>query len=354
MRVLYLCDFDLSKYSGKDRATRQKLRALSKCVNQLHCLSANSRFNKVFNIFLLDFKAFCFILKKRPDVFVSRGYSGFFSLLLCKVLRIKSVREIHSDLKDELQYLDKPKLVKLAIYVASHLSHFLDKNSDKRIFNHPRLKSWYESKYKWKTGNYFVYNGFSVDDLVRYEKHTCRKQFGLSDSVTYIAFTGSASYWHGVDYLVELQRELNMICSSVKIICAGGKVPVELDPDNIIKNIAPLDDVGCAKIICAADACILPVKDVRVSPGSPLKLYDYISYKKPVITQRYVVGYSDEVERYGYGLLVDFSDPKVAAYKIINYIDSIVSPEFDVTVFSWDSRMREWVDIFIGESPRIL
>ncbi|MBE0505983.1 MAG: glycosyltransferase family 4 protein [Marinospirillum sp.] len=346
MRVLYLCDFDLSRYSGKDRATRQKLRALSKCVEQLDCLSANSRFNKGFNVVLLDFKAFYFILKKRPDVFVSRGYAGFFSLVLCKVLRIKSVREIHSDPKDELQYLDKPKLVKLAIYVASHLSHFLDKNSDKRIFNHPLLKAWYESKYGWKTGNYFVYNGFSVDDLVEYEKYSCRKQFGFSDNVNYIAFTGSASYWHGVDYLVELQRELNRICSNVKIVCAGGKVPVELDPDKIIKNITPLDDVGCAKIICAADACILPVKDVRVSPGSPLKLYDYISHKKPVITQNDLVGYSDEVERYGCGLLVDFSEPKLAAFEIINFIDSIVLPEFDVTVFSWDSRMREWADIF--------
>lgn len=348
MRVLYLCDFDLAKYSGKERATRQKLRALARHVDHLDCISANGKMYKICNIVLLDFKALYFIYKKRPDVFVSRGFTGFLSLALCKTLKIKTVREIHSDLQEELQLLGKSQSEKLAIYIAYYISRFLDKHSDKRIFNHPQLKLWYESKYNWKGENYFVYNGFSADDLVRYEKYLCRTQLGLCRNIAYIAFTGSASYWHGIDYLVDLQCELNKSCSNVQIICGGGKVPDELDPRKILKNISPLDDIGCAKLICAADACVLPVKDIRVSPGSPLKLYDYISHKKPVITQNKLIGYSDEVERYGCGLLVDFADPKLAARKLIKFLDSIIAPEVDVTKFSWDSRMIEWVNIFGG------
>ena len=62
-------------------------------------------------------------------------------------------------------------------------------------------------------------------------------------------------------------------------------------------------------MIIAADACLLPVKNNRISPGSPLKLYDYISNNKPVIAED-IIGYSDEVLKYNFGLSVNFEKTK--------------------------------------------
>jgi hypothetical protein len=39
VRILYLCDFDLSRGTGKDRATLQKLQALEGKVDQLRVVS---------------------------------------------------------------------------------------------------------------------------------------------------------------------------------------------------------------------------------------------------------------------------------------------------------------------------
>ena len=158
-------------------------------------------------------------------------------------------------------------------------------------------------------------------------------------------FTGAANYWHGVDYLVVLQGELNKIDSGIQIVCGGGKVSVADDPDTVLMNITPLDDKDCADLVQASDACILPVRQSRVSPGSPLKLYDYILHKKYVITQENLNGYSDEVKKYGHGTHVDFNENRAAALKIKRKLNCLKndSDQVDIDSFSWDSRMVEWV-----------
>ena len=91
---------------------------------------------------------------------------------------------------------------------------------------------------------------------------------------------------------------------------------------------------------------MLPVKGNRVSPGSPLKLYDYMKHSKFIIVQQGMLGYCDEVERYGKGVCVDFKDPSEVA-AILGNVDFNMSILTEPREFSWNARMKTWFEAFV-------
>lgn len=343
MKVLYACNFNLKRFSGKDRATRQKLHALRSLVGTLHVVSSG-RF-RILDLLLIDIRCIYYMLVSKPDVFVSRGQIGLLSVALCKIIGCKSFREVHADQVGEVKYLNKNVLSKLILRVVAIYAAFVDRVADVRIFNHPSIMSWYDNTHGCGVLDFYCYNGFESIKVAGYDKINVIEKYGLDANIDYFVFTGTASKWHGVDYLVDVQRELNKLCSRVKIICAGGAVSSEIDPEAIILNISPLDDAGCDEIISIAKACLLPVRNNRVSPGSPLKLYDYIKHEKFILAQEKMLGYSDEVQRYGKGQCVDFRDAKATA-KVMVDLETDSPILINICEFSWDSRMRVWLQAF--------
>jgi hypothetical protein len=151
-----------------------------------------------------------------------------------------------------------------------------------------------------------------------------------------------------VEYLVALQKEFDKHGDQIQIVAGGGALPPDLDREGVIINISPLDEKDCANLIRASDACLLPVKKVRVSPGSPLKLYDYILNGRFVFSQAGTPGYSDEVEKYGIGIPVDFTCASSARARINKELSSVKlsaweCPEDVLHQISWSSRMKEWL-----------
>lgn len=344
MKILYICNFNLNNSEGRDRATRQKLAALKKHVTKLDIIhsSFNSKF-KLLELILIELKGIFFILKNKPDLLISRGYVGYFTQKIANYRKIKTIREIHADLQGELQQLKKTNIEKLLLIPFVYLNNKIDKNADIRIFNHPKLMDWYKNKIFNCKNDFYVYNGFSEDAKSSLSKVNARNKFLLKNEYRYFVFVGAASYWHGVDYLVSLQLELNKINSNIKIICGGGEIPRELDPKQLLINIYPLNEYECANLISASDACLLPVRDSRISPGSPLKLYDYILHNKFIITQQSVLGYSDEVQKYKFGIEIDFMNPKETAKKLSNL--DITEAKYDfINNFSWEERMKKWLN----------
>lgn len=134
---------------------------------------------------------------------------------------------------------------------------------------------------------------------------------------------------------------------NIQIVCGGGKVSQNFDPDSILINITPLDDKGCSDLVKASDACILPARQSRVSPGSPLKLYDYILHEKFIISQSNILGYSDEVESYSFGMTVDLEKPKITALELSEI--SIVEKKLEIDNFSWNTRMKYWIESFYSK-----
>lgn len=344
MNILYLCNFDIQGYAGKNRATGQKLSALKKQVDNLTIVSAKFKNLKFLELFLLEIKAIYLIFNSKPDVIISRGFVGYFVQKIAKYKNIKTVREIHADILSEIDQTSKHWIAKKLIYPLALYAQKVDNQADIRIFNHPDLKKWYKDKIQNFKNDIYVYNGFDYKVKSKLTNKQAREKFNFTKDKKYLVFTGSASYWHGVDYLVYLQKELNKLESTIQIVCGGGKVSKDFDPEEILINITPLDDKGCADLVQASDACVLPVRQSRVSPGSPLKLYDYILHKKFIITQENLNGYSDEVRLYEYGLCVDFTQPQLAALKIYEKLKSADKKiDVDISKFSWDNRIKQWL-----------
>lgn len=77
MRVVYACSFDLSRFSGKERATRQKLNALKHEVVSLTIFSGTR--GSIRNLILLpiiELRCILYLFNNKTDVFISRGYVG--------------------------------------------------------------------------------------------------------------------------------------------------------------------------------------------------------------------------------------------------------------------------------------
>jgi len=351
VRVLYLCDFDLSKGTGKDRATRQKLGALRDKVSSLEVISNNFKnpFLRLTSIFLLDVRALIYIIFNRPDWFISRGYTGTLSLLAASFLGVLTIREVHANALEEFSLLPYKGIKLFIIKKMAFLAHKNDVAADVRIFNHPDLLDWYRANGFSDDGDFYVYNGFDPNSKCDISRSEARKMFGLREDDKVIVFVGGASKWHGVDYLIDLQKEFIAYNDNIIVAFGGGGIS-EFDPEGVCLSFSPLNESECAKLIRASDFCALPVKANRVSPGSPLKLYDYIVNERFVFSQANTNGYSDEVQRFRIGVPVDFTDVKHARRKILDAFESDWPEEYPVCAASWGDRMEQWLKGIGGET----
>lgn len=349
-KIIYCVGFRVDDNHGKSRATRQKFLSLRKLFDESYFISLRRKGSKVVGLLLLEFQLLHTIVRVKPDVVITRGFTGYFSRLYCKVLKILFVREVHADIISEADLLDKSLISKCIIKTLGRIYLPLEKGADKIIFNHPSLMDYFVSKYQFNSTNcFFVYNGFGPkDDVILTEPSNFNKYF--NSKFLNCVFVGAASKWHGVEYIVRVAKELDKQDIPIRFIMAGGKIETPL-PSNMV-NITPLDADGCNQLVSMSDVCLLPVNNNRVSPGSPLKLYDYIANGKYILTQENVAGYSDEVKKYGFGDSVDFTNTKDSAKFLVNLLERYKSngnlllnkDEFSIDQFSWDTRMKEWVD----------
>lgn len=345
MFLFYVAGFIVDNSGGKSRATLQKSLALKKHCERFYFSRIESRYLYILNLIFQEFKVSFYLVAKRPDVIITRGFNGYFYFFICKMLKITYVREVHSDNIEESFILNKPTYQKTLFRLFSKFMLRLEKNSDILIFNHPSLLEHYKDFYAFNGQCFYSYNGYGIVKDT-FEVNKLKHKYNLKDGFFYLCFTGSASPWHGVDYLVDLQNYFDENKLNVKIICAGGEIDSTLLFNSSVINIFPLSSNGCLEVISLSDICLLPVKNNRVSPGSPLKLYDYILKKKFVVTQENVIGYSDEVKKYTKGIMVDFSDVKSSGESIYNvllnkqYLNDVSD---SISDFSWDSRMFFWV-----------
>ena len=363
MKILYVCSFSMSQGSGKSRATQQKIEALRRNVDTLVVLSPFEAFTvlgKVIHMCGLEVRVIWCLLRNESgfDVFISRGYAGIFSMFIARLRSIRIVREVHANALEEADILGKNFLSRFMLRSAAWLSYRLDRTADLRIFNNPSLLECYQEHGGGNDNDndIYVYNGCDPSARSYASREEVLERMNLPLDKKLLAFIGSASKWHGVDYLVNLQLGFDENNENVQIVCGGGVVAREIDPQKRLLNIAPLNAAGCADLIRAVDGCLLPVKNIRVSPGSPLKLYDYILNGGFVIAQASTPGYSDEIEKYGVGITVDFTKIDQARSDIMKALSVTKTCEnYDSesirALITWDARMMDWIRA-IDQLPR--
>jgi len=362
MKLVYIVDFPVNGNSGKSKATREKAKALgSKVGNENMTFIAlkphKSTIFKILGKITFDFKVFSKLLFKNDKyIVVQRVLFLPLTRFFLWLKGIPVISEFHADFKEEIQYLSKNRIQKKILYVLSSFFYLNFKLSDGIIFNHPYLKQKFDPLFN--KPSIFSYNGSNFQEFYPIEKAEIRKQLSIPKEDIVFLFLGSVSIWHGVDYLIDIFNKSTLLNNkNIFLYIVGANdnhYTVQLKSHSVNKNIKFIPPVvvdTSRDYINASDYCLLPVKQIRTSPGSPLKLYDYISCGKPIITQQNLMGYSDEVELYNLGYTLDLTNSEEAARMIEKIAltqssDLFLSNNRKVAVemVSWSKRIDDWLE----------
>lgn len=344
----YIVSFSLNAPGGKSLGTRSKYNALKKILNtKLLAPKYNNIIFRIFFIFLIEFMLcfICLFVRNRQYIFFTRGVIGILSTkILSKISNHLIIREVHSA-PGEYAVIKANPVKKFFIFIHEKISLYIDLSADFRVFNHPNLLNFYNNLGINTNDDIVLYNGGLIKEEYA-NKTKIKKSFGIKENKIILSFTGSVSAWHNIKNLEKLQKEFDKNCDEIQIVVGGGKILPNIESN--ILNISPLDEEGCQKLIFLSDACLMPVNEIRVSPGSPLKLYQYLLASKPIITQSNVTGYSDEVLKYKAGLVIDFNNAEDSRLQIINFIENDI---LKISKFlkenksnmgiTWDDRMNK-------------
>ena len=361
MKIVYIVDFSVEGNSGKHKATREKAHALKALLGEenvdfYYPKGSKKGIAKYLGSMVFDVQLFAKLLFRKGDYkVVMRVLFLPLTRLLFYIKRVPVICEFHADFKEEIPLLNKNAVEKQLLYILSFFFNLNFKLSNGIIFNHPYLKSKFDPILGKKS--IYSYNGSNYKDFKPQDISVAREKLGIPEGQVIFLFLGSVSQWHGVDYLVDLFNTPSIAeRKDVYLYIVGGKKNAYVDgliAKSRNKNIIFKDPVPsniAEQYINASNYCLLPVKHNRTSPGSPLKLYDYICCGKPVITQENMAGYSDEVLNYYLGYVTDFTRPEIAAQTILQVLNTERVDDFKenninvaVNKVSWLQRMKAWV-----------
>ena len=343
MLIDYVMPYALQKESGKADSVVCKLRHLAElrpdCCFRLfvpRCeydpelpgnvvlISQNRLRVRILQEMLLNVTYLYFLVKKRPACLIVRPDALFVGHVFAKMLRIHLVLNVHACVKEESKYVYRSVLGRLYIRVVHAIFCLSVRLADGIVFNHPDLQEYVTRTRCYRRPTEAIYNGANTTRFYPMDRQAARQALSIPADKTVLLFLGSVAKWHGVEYLVEMASVLQTRSHDILIYVVGAhserdpylKTLTGTAPENVI--FTGRVDIDQANLyVNAADICLLPVKKIRVSPGSPRKLFDYIAAGKPVVAQEATTGYSDLVLSYQLVYTVDFSDSHSAAEKLL-------------------------------------
>lgn len=375
MNIDYAVSFSVEGDSGKNKATREKARNLKLLSNNfsfytldnIMSFGIKNKLFKMMRIFLFEIYYFFYTLinikNRKPDIIYSRNFFGFGPWLISNIFNITWIKEQHGDNFEEMKLLHGTSKIKLFLYkLLEKYGLFFLKKTDGIIFNNPLLEESFIKKFNINnyTKTISIYNGSNTNDFFPIATEKAKKKLHLNNSYDYFLFIGSISKWHGVDLLLKTMNcffeNYKSTSKKVKLLIVGGK---NNDYYHSLKNKYQSDDIiftGRVPVkkakyyINASKICFLPVKNNRTSPGSPLKLYDYISCGKPVISQSNTKGYSNIVENYNLGVSCDFYNSQKSANIINDFYKSFNEKKYLINnrkaaeeELNWSNVIENWI-----------
>lgn len=373
-RLDYVVSVRSEGHSGKEKATAEKISALRRAIRVVNVYQIDGYllwFSPTIASFFLECRYFfCNIFsKQKPEVIITRSIWGFGTYLVSKVRRVPVIHELHADFLDEAKILFKGKKLVLAKLLYRWSLFFLSRSSG-IIFNNSRLEAYYKEKLPNISAPFIVVqNGTDVAAFYPMDQKAAQRRLGLDPHYKYLLFLGSMNPWHGVNYVLEVFRKVITYygSDSYRLLLVGGGGSMDSmanDTSGHCTTVIVTGIVGhrtAKDYIASADLCLAPVCDRRVSPGSPLKLFDYAACGRPIAAQANVPGYGDVVTSYGLGISVDFTAPSEAAGKIVKFVCSGSFSHFQrynrqvaEDHFGWSNVISKWLvfsDYVISRGP---
>ncbi len=125
-----------------------------------------------------------------------------------------------------------------------------------------------------------------------------RQKLGIADSDLAICFVGNVEYWLSMgDFLEALHKAKKQITRKIKFVIVGGKLTTnylsqiinrikELGLEENVIQVGFVPHTEVPKYVAASDLCVSPLNplDPISYYASPVKVWEYLSQEKPVIS----------------------------------------------------------------------
>jgi glycosyltransferase involved in cell wall biosynthesis len=257
---------------------------------------------------------------KKPAVFYVRDTGTNIAVLLGKAFGIPTVLEINGDLENEYSNMPRPLyfLIRLLIRISYSSADYV-------IVPSQKLLRFMEAKRKLPRV-FLVPNGVNPCKFFPMSKSECRKKLKLSEAL-YFCFVGHLAPWQGVENSLLAFSKLLACYPNLDaryLIVGTGPfleklqaLTIDLGLSESVRFLGSVSHDQVPYIIGASDICVAPFKSQRNEKIgiSPLKIYEYLSCGRPVITSR--LPGLEIVSNLNAGIMAtpDCVDDLVSAYK---------------------------------------
>jgi glycosyltransferase involved in cell wall biosynthesis len=173
-----------------------------------------------------------------------------------------------------------------------------------------------------------IRNGVDGDRFHPQSHELARKALGLPAKGLYIGFVGGFFPWHGLESLIEAVPFVRAKVPSASFWLVGeGQTRQALEQmvqqkglTKIVHFVGRADWAQVPTWIAACDVCVVLHRQTRSYPGDSMKLWEYLSCGRPVITT-VGPGYGETVEAIGCGLATEPDDAQDLARQLVRLLE---------------------------------
>ena len=173
-----------------------------------------------------------------------------------------------------------------------------------------------------------IRNGVDEDRFHPQSHEAARTVLGLPSKGLYIGFVGGFFPWHGLDTLIEAVPFVHDQVPSARFLLVGdGQTRQMLEAlvhqrglTDVVRFVGRADWALVPTWIAACDVCVVLHRQTRSYPGDSMKLWEYLSCGRPVITT-VGPGYGETVEAIGCGVAARPDDPQDLARQLIRLLE---------------------------------
>ena len=173
-----------------------------------------------------------------------------------------------------------------------------------------------------------IRNGVDEDRFRPQPHDAARTALGLPVEGLSIGFVGGFFPWHGLETLIEAVPFVHAKVPSATFLLVGeGQTKPALEQlvqqrglAEIVRFVGRADWAQVPTWIAACDVCVVLHRQIRSYPGDSMKLWEYLSCGRPVVTT-IGPGYGETVEAIGCGLAAKPDDVQDVARQLIRLLE---------------------------------
>lgn len=173
-----------------------------------------------------------------------------------------------------------------------------------------------------------IRNGVDGDRFHPQSHEAARHVLGLSPQGPYIGFVGGFFPWHGLETLLDAVPFVrDKVPSATFLLVGEGQTKYALEQrvhqqglTDIVRFIGRADWAQVPTWIAACDVCVVLHRQTRSYPGDSMKLWEYLSCGRPVVTTA-GPGYGETVVAIGCGLAAEPGDTQDLARQLIRLLE---------------------------------